>query len=142
VSAKELRRLPADDLRRRVAAIVARDDESRRAESIAALEALPQGEPVVSMALGLAQLWAGDATAAQATLERVKRLDAYGYYGTNADNLLHLNEAPGYPPWLTTARPAGASIGELRARTRARPGGAQAWLAAAAAPDNRERLDA
>jgi tetratricopeptide (TPR) repeat protein len=142
VGAKELRQLPADDLRRRVAAIVGRDDQSRRAESIAALKALPQDEPVVSLALGLAQLWAGDATAAQASLERVKQLDAYGYYGTNADNLLHLNEAPGYPPWLTTARPAGVSVADLRARTKAHPDDAQAWLALAAALENRDRLAA
>ena len=71
---KALRRLPADDLRRSVAAIMRRDDDaSRRAESIAALQALPQDEPVVAMALGLAQLWAGNATAAEASLERAKR---------------------------------------------------------------------
>jgi tetratricopeptide (TPR) repeat protein len=142
VGAKELRRLPADDLRRRVAAIMVRDDESRRAESIAALKGLPQDEPVVSMGLGLAQLWAGDATAAQASLERAKTLDPYGYYGTNADNLLHLNEAPGYPPWLTTARPAGVSVADLKARAKAHPGDAQAWLALAAALENRDRLGA
>ncbi len=142
VGAKELRRLPADDLRRRVAAIMVRDDESRRAESIAALKALPQDEPVVSMGLGLAQLWAGDATAAQASLERAKALDPYGYYGTNADNLLHLNEAPGYPPWLTTDRPAGVSVADLRARTKAHPDDARAWLALAAALENRDRLGA
>ena len=142
VGAKDMRRLPADDLRRRVAAIIGRDDESRRVESIAALKALPQEEPVVAMALGLAQLWAGDATAAQATLERVKQLDAYGYYGTNADNLLHLNEVPGYPPWLTTARPADASVAELRARTRAHPDDPRAWLGLAAALENRDRLGA
>ena len=118
------------------------DDASRRAESIAALKALPQDEPVVSMALGLAQLWAGDATAAQASLERAKALDPYGYYGTNADNLLHLNEAPGYPPWLTTDRPAGVSVADLRARTKAHPDDAQAWLALAAALENRDRLGA
>jgi tetratricopeptide (TPR) repeat protein len=134
-----LRRLPADDVRRRVAAIIRRDDESRRAESIAALEALPQDEPVVGMALGLAQLWAGDATGAQATFERVKRLDSYGYYGTNADNLLHLNELPGYPPWLTTAGPSGASVADLEARTQAGPKDPDAWLALAAALERRDR---
>jgi tetratricopeptide (TPR) repeat protein len=137
-----LRRLPADDLRRRVAAIIRRDDESRRAESIAALRALPQDEPVVGMALGLAQLWAGDSAAAAATLQRVKKLDGYGYYGTNADNLLHLNEAPGYPPWLLTGAPQGASVSELRARTRAHPRDADAWLALAAALENPDRAAA
>jgi tetratricopeptide (TPR) repeat protein len=134
-----LRRLPADDLRRRVAAIIRRDDESRRAESIAALQALPQDEPVVGMALGLAQLWAGDPAAAEVALKRVKELDPYGYYGTNADNLLHLNEAPGYPPWLTTARPEGASIAQLKARTQSRPDDPDAWLALAAALEQHDR---
>jgi hypothetical protein len=54
--AAALRKLPAGDLRRRVAAIILRDDPTRRSESIAALEALPQDEPVVAMSLGLAQL--------------------------------------------------------------------------------------
>jgi tetratricopeptide (TPR) repeat protein len=142
VGKAELKNLPASDLRRRVAAILTRDDERRRAESIAALRALPQGEPVVAMGLGLAQLWAGDATAAQATLERVKALDPYGYYGTNADNLLHLNEVPGYPPWLTTLRPAGLSAAELRARTKAHPDDARAWLALAAAIQQDDRAGA
>jgi tetratricopeptide (TPR) repeat protein len=142
VTPAALRKLPADDLRRRVATIIRRDDESRRAESIAALEALPQDEPVVGMSLGLAQLWAGQASAAAATLERVKTLDPYGYYGTNADNLLHLNEAPGYPPWLTSARPPGTSVAELRAHTRSKPDDAAAWLALAAALENRDRAGA
>jgi tetratricopeptide (TPR) repeat protein len=94
------------------------------------------------MALGLAQLWAGDAKAAQSSLQRAKELDPYGYYGTNADNLLHLNEAPGYPPWLTTLRPAGASVADLRARTKAHPDDARAWLGLAAALENRDRLGA
>jgi tetratricopeptide (TPR) repeat protein len=137
-----LRRLPADDVRLRVASIMRRDDESRRAASIAALQALPQDEPVVGMSLGLAQLWAGKAAAAEATLKRVKVLDPYGYYGTNADNLLHLNEVPGYPPWLTTARPAGASVADLKARTQARPTDPAAWLALAAALEQRDRSGA
>jgi tetratricopeptide (TPR) repeat protein len=139
VKPEALGKLPAHDLRRRVAAIIRRDDESRRAESIAALRALPQDEPVVGMALGLAQLWAGDTSAAAATLERVKKLDGYGYYGTNADNLLHLNEAPGYPPWLLTGTPRGVSVSELKAQTRASPRDADAWLALAAALENRDR---
>ena len=137
-----LTKLPTDDLRRRVAAIIIRDDATRRTESIAALEALPQDQPVVGMSLGLAQLWAGDPAAAAATLERVKKLDPYGYYGTNADNLLHLNEAKGYPPWFSTARPDGASVADLRARTRSNPRDAEAWLALAAALENRDRAGA
>ncbi len=139
VTRSALATLPADDLRRQVAAIIRRDDASRRAESIVALRALPQDEPVVGMSLGLAQLWAGQAAAAAATLERVKRLDPYGYYGTNADNLLHLNEAPGYPPWLSAARPPGASVADLRARAKRKPGDAAGWLALAAALENRNR---
>jgi tetratricopeptide (TPR) repeat protein len=137
-----LTKLPTDDLRRRVAAIIIRDDATRRTESIAALEALPQDQPVVGMSLGLAQLWAGDPAAAAATLERVKKLDPYGYYGTNADNLLHLNEAKGYPPWFSTARPDGASVADLHARTRSNPRDAEAWLALAAALENRDRAGA
>ena len=59
---------------------------------------------------------------AELTLERVKRLDPYGFYGTNADNLLHLGqgEAPVYTAVLPTAPPGGVGA-ELRARTQAHP---------------------
>ena len=44
----------------------------------------------------MAQLWAGQPKDAVATLERVKHADPYGYYGTEADNLLTLGrEVPG-----------------------------------------------
>ena len=142
VTPARLRKLPADDPRRQVATIIRRDDASRRSESIAALRALPQDEPVVGMGLGLAQLWAGQTSAAAATLQRVKQLDPYGYYGTNADNLLHLNEAPGYPPWLSTARPPHASVADLRARTKQKPDDAAGWLALAAALEQNDRAGA
>ena len=142
VTPAQLRKLPADDPRRQVATIIRRDDASRRSESIAALRALPQDEPVVGMGLGLAQLWAGQTSAAAATLQRVKQLDPYGYYGTNADNLLHLNEAPGYPPWLSTARPPHASVADLRARTKQKPDDAAGWLALAAALEQIDRAGA
>ena len=90
-----------------------------RARTLAALERLPQRNPAVVFALGMAQLWAGQPQTAELTLERVKRLDPYGFYGTNADNLLHLgHEAPGYPPYF----PPTPSRGSLR---RAAGGGAR-----------------
>jgi tetratricopeptide (TPR) repeat protein len=132
-----------DGLRRRVTAIIRSDDAAHRTQAIAALRKLPQDQPVVVMALGLAQLWAGDVGAAQASLEKVKALDPYGFYGTNADNLLHINrEARGYPPWVSAARPRGASVADLRARTRAHPSDASAWLGLAAALERTDRVAA
>src|SRR6185437_2147274 len=101
VYAAARQRLPAGDVRLSVARAIMAYDPAHRARTVAALERLPQRNPAVAFALGMAQLWAGDPKAAEQSLERVKQLDPYGYYGTNADNLLHLNrEVTGYPPYF------------------------------------------
>jgi tetratricopeptide (TPR) repeat protein len=90
----------------------------------------------------MAQLWAGDPKAAEQSLERVKLLNPYGYYGTNADNLLHLNrEVSGYPPYFPPTAPHG-SLGSLDAAVKAHPESASAWLALAAALERSDRLAA
>jgi tetratricopeptide (TPR) repeat protein len=143
VLAAARRRLPAGDVRLRVAAIVAHDDPAHRLEAIAALRLLPQDEPVVLMALGLAQLWAGRATDAQASLEKASQLDPYGYYGSRADNLLFArSEVSGYPPWVSAAPQPKVPLARLRARAQADSSHAGPWLDLAAALERSDRVAA
>jgi tetratricopeptide (TPR) repeat protein len=142
VYAAAQKRLPAGDVRLEVARAIMAYDPAHRGRTVAALERLPQDDPAVAFALGMAQLWAGDAKAAEATLERVKRLDPYGYYGTNADNILHLGrEAPGYPPYFPPSSPRG-SVRALRAQVAVHPTSATAWLALAVRLERSDRLAA
>jgi tetratricopeptide (TPR) repeat protein len=134
-------RLPAADPRVAVARVIAGYRAANRARTVAALRRLPQSNPAVAFELGLAQLWAGDPTAAQATLQRVRQLDPYGYYGTNADNLLHLNEVQGYPPYFAPGSPR-RSLGSLRAAAKRNPANAAVWLQLAAALGRSDRLAA
>jgi len=115
-------------------------DPAHRARTVAALEQLPQNNPAVAFALGMAQLWAGDPKAAERALEHVKALDPYGYYGTNADNILHIGrELPGYPPYFPPTSPRG-SLKALRAAVAAHPSSSAAWLALAARLERTDRL--
>jgi tetratricopeptide (TPR) repeat protein len=142
VYAAARRRLPAGDVRLSVARAIMAYDPAHRGRTVAALERLPQNNPAVVFALGMAQLWAGDSKAAEGSLERVKQLDPYGYYGTNADNLLHLNrEVTGYPPYFPPSAPRG-SLKSLRAAVAAHPESAAAWLAVASALQRSDRLAA
>jgi tetratricopeptide (TPR) repeat protein len=142
VYAAAQKRLPAGDVRLRVARAIMAYDPAHRARTVAALERLPQRSPAVAFALGMAQLWAGQPKAAEATLERVKQLNPYGYYGTNADNVLTLGrEVGGYPLYFPPATPHG-TIKELRAATVAHPSSAAAWLALAVGLERSDRLAA
>jgi tetratricopeptide (TPR) repeat protein len=135
-------RLPAGDVRLAVARVILAYDPARRAWTVAALQRLPQHDPVVVFALGLAQLWAGDPRAAGRTLNEVKRLNPYGFYGTNADNLLYLGtDAPGYPLYFPPA-PQPHSLVKLRAAVHANPQSAAAWLALAGGLERSDRLAA
>ncbi|HEX3332652.1 MAG TPA: tetratricopeptide repeat protein [Gaiellales bacterium] len=142
VYAAAKQRLPAGDVRLSVARAIMAYAPAHRARTVAALERLPQNNPAVAFALGMAQLWAGDPKAAEQSLERVKQLNPYGYYGTNADNLLHLNrEVSGYPPYFPPTPPRG-SLKSLNAAVEAQPQSAAAWLAVAAALERSDRLAA
>ena len=142
VYAAAQRRLPAGDARLAVARALIAYSPATRAQTIATLERLPQRNPAVVFALGMAQLWAGQPGVASVTLERVKRLDPYGYYGTNADDLLHLgHEAPGYPPYFPPASVHG-SLHALQAAVAASPTSSGAWLALAARLERTDRLAA
>src|SRR6185437_6353631 len=60
VYAAAKQRLPAGDVRLSVARAIMAYDPARRARTVAALARLPQNNPAVAFALGMAQLWAGD----------------------------------------------------------------------------------
>jgi tetratricopeptide (TPR) repeat protein len=142
VYAAARKRLPAGDVRLAVARAILAYDPARRARTVAALQRLPQQSAVVVFELGLAQLWAGDPQTAERTLNEVKRLDPYGFYGTNADNLLHLDtEVSGYPPYFPPTSEQ-RSLGVLRAAVHASPRSPAAWLALAAGLERTDRLAA
>ena len=142
VYAAARKRLPAGDVRLAVARAIIGYEPAHRDRTVAALRRLPQGDPAVAFALGLAQLWAGRPQAAAVALERVKRLNPYGYYGTSADNLLHLSdEVKGYPPYFPPASPR-RSLRALRAAAAANPASSAAWLALAARLQRTDRLAA
>jgi tetratricopeptide (TPR) repeat protein len=136
------KRLPAGDVRLAVARVILAYDPARRARTVAALQRLPQQRAVVVFELGLAQLWAGDPQTAERTLNQVKRLNPYGFYGTNADNLLHLDtEVQGYPPYFPSTSEQ-RSLAALRAAVHTNPASAAAWLALAAGLERSDRLAA
>jgi tetratricopeptide (TPR) repeat protein len=135
-------RLPAGDVRLAVARAIVAYDPAHRDRTVAALRRLPQTNPAVVYALGLAELWAGQTSAAEASLERVKRLNPFGFYGTGADNLLHLRqEVGGYPPYFAPSAPKG-SLKSLQAAVHANPRSAAAWLALAVRLESTDRLAA
>jgi tetratricopeptide (TPR) repeat protein len=134
-------RLPANDPRVAVARAIAGYGPATRTQTIAALERLPQSNPAVVFELGLAQLWAGDTQAAKNSLDRVKQLDPYGYYGTSADNLLYLNEVPGYPLYFPPLSPK-RSVASLEAEATRNPGNATVWLDLAVKLERSDRLQA
>jgi tetratricopeptide (TPR) repeat protein len=142
VYAAARRRLPAGDVRLAVARAILGYGPATRERTLTVLRRLPQGNPAVVFALGMAQLWAGQPQVAELTLERVKRLDPFGYYGTNADDLLHLgHEAPGYPPYFPPSS-SRASLRALQAAVAANPSSSGAWLALAARLERSNRLGA
>jgi tetratricopeptide (TPR) repeat protein len=135
-------RLPAGDVRLAVARAMVAYSPAHRDRTLAALRRLPQRNPAVVFALGMAQLWAGQPQVAELTLERVKRLNPYGFYGTNADDLLHLgHEAPGYPPYFPPSA-SRRSLRALQAAVAASPTSSGAWLALAARLERTDRLAA
>jgi tetratricopeptide (TPR) repeat protein len=141
VYAAARQRLAPGDPRIAVARVIAGYTKADRARAIAALHKLPQSNPAVVFELGLAQLWAGDPSSAARTLERVKRLNPYGYYGTNADNVLNLSEVRGYPPYFPPSNPT-RSVRALQAAVARTPGSAALWLQLAVRLERSDRLEA
>jgi tetratricopeptide (TPR) repeat protein len=129
---KAANRLPAGDPRRAVAEAVAGYDGAHPGRAIGALEALPQGDAAVVLNLALAELWAGKASAAEASLRRTRRLDPYGFYGGRADDTLHPEQVRWYPPYFAPGvYDTSGSPAQVRARAEAHPDRADGWMALA-----------
>ena len=111
-------------------------------QTIGALRALDPAQPVVAFHLGLAELWSGDCAAAQTTLERVKRIDPYGYYGERADNALHPGMVRGYPLYFPSISYGTATLAQRRAAVRRTPGDPAAWMALAVMLEQQHRAEA
>ena len=122
------RRLPPGDLRISVGRLVNAYASAGAAATLRGLQRLDQSQPVVRLHEGLVELWAGDCTAAERTLQRVRTDDLYGYYGTVADNTLHTDQRPGLPIYIPPDGTPHGSVEQLRARVRNHPDDGPAWL--------------
>jgi Tetratricopeptide repeat len=105
------------------------------AATLRGLQRLDQSQPVVRLHEGLVELWAGDCTAAERTLQRVRTDDLYGYYGTVADNTLHTDQRPGLPVYIPPDGTPGGSVEQLQARVRKQPDDGPSWLGLAYAEE-------
>ncbi|MDX6546585.1 MAG: hypothetical protein QOG33_135, partial [Gaiellales bacterium] len=126
------RELPGGDVRIAVARAIAGYPSNGAAATLATLRALPHDQAVVSLHLGLAEIWAGQRAAGVADLRRTRTLDPYGFYGTLADDTLHVNDQlRGYPLYIAPAGVPGGSLANLRALAKNQPNRSDVWLALA-----------
>ncbi len=126
------RELPAGDVRIAVARAIAGYSTAGAAATLADLRALPQDQPVVSLHLGLAELWSGEQAAGVAELKRTRTLDPHGFYGSLADNTLHTEQRPDYPIYIPPpAVPSGDDVKQLRTLAARQPNRSDVWLALA-----------
>ena len=125
------RELPAGDVRIKVARAIDGYTRDGADATLAALRALPRDQAVVSLHLGLTEIWAGQRSAGVADLKRTRTLDPYGFYGSLADDTLHTEQRPGYPLYIA---PPGLPSGDgehLRALADRQPNRSDVWLALA-----------
>jgi len=129
---KAVEKLPAGDPRVALARAMAGYDPADPGRTIAALKALPQGEAAVALNLGLAELWAGKTSAAEADLRRTRTLDPYGFYGGRADDTLHPEQVRWYPPYFAPGvYDTDGTAAQVRARAEEHPDRADGWMALA-----------
>ncbi len=122
--------LGAGDLRVQVAGAMLRYRPGEVETSIGVLRALASNDdraPVPALHLGLALLWSGQRAEATAMLEQARLIDADGFYGRTADDVLHPTYRSGYPLWLRS-QPVNGSLAETRARAEAEPRSRDAQL--------------
>ncbi len=124
--------LPAGDVRIAVARAIAGYQTRGAAATLAALRALPQTEAVVSLHVGMVEIWDGNQSAGFAELRRTRTLDPYGFYGTIADNTLHVKDQLfGYPLYIAPPGLPAGSVAKLRTLSVSRPNDSTVWLALA-----------
>ena len=122
--------LGAGDLRVQVAGAMLRYRPGEVETAIGVLRALASNDdraPVPALHLGLALLWSGQRAEATAMLEQARLIDADGFYGSTADDVLHPLYRSGYPLWLRSQTVNG-SLAETRARATAEPRSRDAQL--------------
>jgi cytochrome c-type biogenesis protein CcmH/NrfG len=110
--------LAPDDPRVEAALVTLSYDPAEPGVAIDELTALVERAPDASLArfqLGVAQLWAGRTQEAETTLVALRDGEAEGFYRSAADDLLHPEMAPGYPPYFTSFDPDAGTIEELQA---------------------------
>jgi tetratricopeptide (TPR) repeat protein len=88
-----------------------RDDAER---TLATLAQRRPHDALAAFEHGLVLLYLGRDDEADAVLRRARTLGADSSYGTLADNLLHPEMLPGYPPWVPSRRLTGPSAAPLR----------------------------
>lgn len=125
-----------DDPRAPVASALAGYDPADPAVAIDALRGLADAAPDDAFArfsYGVALLWSGRRADAEAQLRAVRDAEPEGFYGVAADDLLHPQLPPGYPPFIPAADAGTEDPAVLAERAAANPDDAQAQIAHAAA---------
>ncbi len=116
-----------------VALAVARYDSNAPDETIGALNLLARRAPLTAFAryeVGVVQVWAGRTHAAVGTLTAVREAGPESFYGMKADDLLHPEDIPGYPPFVPRVpAPAGGTLTTLAAAAASAPTSVPAQLA-------------
>jgi tetratricopeptide (TPR) repeat protein len=125
------RAFPAGDVRIKVARIMDGYTRNGADATLAALRALPRDQAVVSLHLGLAEIWAGQRSAGLSDLKRTRVLDPYGFYGSLADDTLHTDQRPGYPLYIEPGGMPSGDAKHLRALAARQPNRSDVWLALA-----------
>jgi len=125
------RELPAGDVRIKVARAIVGYTRDGGDVTLATLRALPRDQAVVSLHLGLAEIWAGQRSAGVSDLKRTRVLDPYGFYGSLADDTLHTDQRPGYPLYIEPAGLPPGDAQQLRALAARQPARSDVWLALA-----------
>jgi tetratricopeptide (TPR) repeat protein len=128
--------LAPDDPRVEAALITLSYDPTQPELAISELAALVDRAPDSSLArfqLGVAQLWAGHAGDAERTLVAMREQADDDFYRAAADDLLHPEIAPGYPPFFTSFDPDEGDIARLEAIAGERANDAKAQLQLGAA---------
>ncbi len=149
VLAAAIHRLPAGDVRIAVAKAMSGYLRNGPRVTIAALHRLPQRQASVAFNLGVAELWSGDVAGANTSLQLTRNLDAYGFYGSRADNLLYppfpahgAQVLPGYPPYTSPLPSTNTSVAALEKAAAGDPGNANDWLRLAVALEDTDRVAA
>lgn len=125
-----------DDPRAAVASALAGYDPADPTAAIDRLRGLADAAPADAFARfshGVALLWSGRRADAEAELRAVRDAEPEGFYGVAADDLLHPQLPPGYPPFIPAEDAGTEDPDALAERAAANPDDPQAQVAYGAA---------